>query len=1008
MDHPGRLITCIIAVILLTLFSLSYIAQSGDENIDCTIDDCTQKLSESIRNKGYLDKSMYEEYVKSLDASGELYDVEIEDIRPVTGDLTNEEANNNPYKIDTANMSFQKKSIKNILGDIPKQSSTKRSNPNRLEFLSSLNLTGKKDINNYGLNLMDKNEDRIFSFSTHTHTDACYAGHRHIDSCYSYVGNRDVPLNIRVTRLSDAHYWDKYYKMFQIEIKCAKCGNTIAYFGVSDCYWYEHGDPNTFDSVGFYETFYSYNKYVGGIGKYVVPDYDAITYTRAYSPNTNFDTLLNSLYNLRDYLSNIKGLYYDDSRGEYIGSGIIISADNFPSVPYLTYDNQFPASWVYQGCANCGGPTKQAVCGFTQDETPICDRVVTSLSAAYPTQVINQGEDINAAGTAVMLDGSVKTVSCSVSGFDKNRIGSQTATLTYYGLIGNAKTPSSISCYVNVTVKNPRTLVSISVSPSSQIIKRFGTPSFTVTAYYSDGSGTALTPSQYTMTSFDNSVPGEHPINFTYTENGISKMASTTVYVDVINSISVTPASQTVERYTPLSSLTFNVTVTRLYGGSYTIYSGYDISGYSPSEIGNQSVTVSYTEDGITKAVPVSVTVTVLHKTCPKCGNTYDLSTDDTDPGCPFCKQMITGIKVTPDSVKVEYGGSLPVIVNAIYNDGSSLPVSGWTSNYDANKTGLQTVTIEYGGLAAELSVWVNEEMIECPTCKQKYPVSEGRCPVCSAKVVSISASPDNITVYQGDNINLTVTAYYADGHSDIVTDWSIDKDTSKPGTFHSTVSYKGITTTITLTVISKTAVVCPICGRIYEPADNPQGCPVCSKQLTGIEAYLTNGGNLVQYGSNPSLDIILIYKDTHREITTDGYTLENYNAYKLGAQTITVHYQEFAATLDIEVVNTLSDTITCPNGHIYYRDEDGTDPGCPYCNTDTGSSTVCYYDITYTNEILDTVYKGGSYHFQSGNYITVRVIKKDRSVLVKMQRWFFKTAMIGRKKEFIYGGEVL
>ena len=107
-----------------------------------------------------------------------------------------------------------------------------------------------------------------------------------------------------------------------------------------------------------------------------------------------------------------------------------------------------------------------------------------------------------------------------------------------------------------------------------------------------------------------------------------------------------------------------------------------------------------------------------------------------------------------------------------------------------------------------------------------------------------------------------------------------------------------------------------------------------------------------------------------------------------------------------VEVVNIL-DTITCPRGHVYYKNDDGSDPGCPFCHNWEEPNKILYFDITYTTEILDKLYSIGRYHFQKGNYISVILIKKDKSLLYQLQRTFFNTSLLGRKKRFKYGGEV-
>ncbi len=70
-------------------------------------------------------------------------------------------------------------------------------------------------------------------------------------------------------------------------------------------------------------------------------------------------------------------------------------------------------------------------------------------------------------------------------------------------------------------------------------------------------------------------------------------------------------------------------------------------------------------------------------------------------------------------------------------------------------------------------------------------------------------------------------------------------------------------------------------------------------------------------------------------------------------------------------------------------------------------SSKIRCFDITYTKEILDTVYSTGCYVFDESNYISIIVIKNDKSLLYKLQNTFFRTSLLGRKRRFIYGGEV-
>ena len=499
------------------------------------------------------------------------------------------------------------------------------------------------------------------------------------------------------------------------------------------------------------------------------------------------------------------------------------------------------------------------------------------------------------------------------------------------------------------------------------------------------------------------SGPGTKSMTFSYTEGGKTVTRNITITVlPNLTGLSVSPDSVITDRYTALP-----ITVKAHYenGSSKIIYT-YTVEGYNASVIGGQTVRISYTEGNITKSIQINVTVTRLHHTCPRCGAVYFLDENDIDNGCPVCTGTIIRIEVEPTYVRVEQGKALTLIVSAIYKDGHKEIANDWTSNFNNGKVGLQTVTVEYGGVAAQISVWVYEKNVICPICGTPYPVSEGACPICSENVVRIEVYPKELTVSYFDPINLTVTAYYADGSSGTVTDWSIDRTSTEAGTFTANVSYHNVSATITLTVIPISAVECPFCELIYDPTVYPSGCPVCSETIIGIEAYLSGGGNLVQYGSSPGFMVVLIFKDEHRELELEDYTVENCNPYQLGPQNILVRYHEFFREVSIHVVDTVA-SITCPNGHVYYQNEEDSDSDCPYCAMTSHTGTVYFFDITYINEIISDMYAYGAYVFEQGNYITVTVTKKNKSLLFKMQNTFFRTSMLGSKKKFVLGGGV-
>jgi len=882
MDYPGRLIAGLTVIILLILFPLQYIAQSSSEDIDALVCNETKAFADSIRKKGYIDQEMYEEYINFLNQTGELYDLEIEDIHPLVGDELTKHIFHQQFANTMVNNSMMGKTATHALY---------LHNDEHLE------------------NLIETSNP-----AEHIHSSDCYAGHRHDQSnCglrYFYTGEA---VNYRGSAGNSETSYSRYTN---VNLYCGKCGGSIA-LALYDQSKRGLSINNQSDILNFFVYYLNQNNQVSSknmtVNKHLISTVDDGT---GWQQGSGFYYKINPQWDI--YYPIFESVYWSSRYGSVdISSWTVIGYKTEYSCPWCLADGRLSKTL-----------TSEWACGQEEDSNPICDRVVTGITATKPSQTVALGSYIDTTAQAAYLDGHTGIVDCVASGYEPNVLGNQTVTLTYSGFIHNAKTSGELTCTVNVLVVPAKSLSYITVTPSTQTVERYSNPEFIVTAYYDDGTNAVIDAGKYTIT------------------------------------------------------------------------------GFNAEKIGIQTVTVSYMEMGVTKTASVTVNVTVLHKKCPICHNTYDMNPDDSDPGCPFCKELVIGIEASPIYAEVTQGDTLPITVQAIYRDRSRKTVYGWISDYDPDKLGLQTVTVEYGGYAASVTVYVKEYTVTCPECGTKYPVSYGECPVCSENVISITVEPSSVTVRQYEKIDIIVTAYFANGSSRIVDDWGIDCTTASPGRYKATVTYKTASTTIDLTVIADTDEQCPICGLIYDPIENPNGCPVCFTALTGIEAYLLNGSNKVQYGTMPDIGVILIFRDEHREMVTDGYTVENYNPYTLGMQTITVKYESFSTGLTVEVVNTLSSVI-CPNGHVYYLDEDGTDPGCPYCRLEGSHSTVRYYDIKYTSEILDELYENGVYRFDKGNFITIRLIKRDKSVLYQLQNMFFKTTLPGRMKKFIFGGEV-
>lgn len=878
MDSVGRIIIIMLSVILIIIVPLKYIAQTQGETADSLVSTLTTEFTDTARYQGYITTDMYHKYLESINQTGELYDVQMEVDHPITG----------------------KEAAEKTVGDEMPEFTT--------EAVSQKSMASKELPQYYA--------------APHTHMDACYVGHRHTDSCYGYCGKRDGQVTVGIhlpTSYDDWHTHGGY--QWVVRVQCAKCNCLLFQFNLLDVTNSTEGNPDDLDSFWCNGTYY----YINSSGQATMNWLSV--YGTGYNrkdapPGFDFDKTMNAIKKLTNTLAPYENPY-----------GVTIPASVWCEVPYFA-EGIPSVPWIYQGCPNCSyPPTKQLVCTKTQDETTICNQVVTAVTATNPTQSVYKGDNIISTATSTMLDGTNKTVSCTVSGYDSSKLGTQTVTLTYTGLVDTARKSGTKTCTVNVTVKSRIALTGITVVPSSQMVQRYSEPSFKVTATYSDGTSKQVT--------------------------------------------------------------------------------GYTVSGYNSALLGPQTATINYTEDSITKKADVFVMVTNLAITCPVCGTIYELDENDTDNGCPTCAGTIVSISASPEEITVSKGSDLNVTVTATFQNGSIGLINGWTSDFDSTVVGIGDVKIVYQGYVTFVTVNIIDNMI-CGICGLEYALNDdgtdAGCLNCKKEVVSISASPKDITVEKNSDLNITVIATYKDRHTEEVTDWSTNFVADTTGTFEVAIFYKKVVDKIYVTVQADGLITCPYCGQAYEFSDSPEGCPVCSETITGIEAQLRNGGTQVMCRSNLTLQIALIYKDTHRALTNTGWTITGYLPNTLGEQIITVYYGEFNTTLAIDVVENFSQ-ITCPVcGALYYLNEDGTDPDCPYCLGETDKdNAVFYFEATYTNEILHLLYAEGIYYLQEGDYLTVIVTAAGKSARLKLENIFLDSeSQEKRKQSYIFGGEVI
>lgn len=234
-------------------------------------------------------------------------------------------------------------------------------------------------------------ENEIKSFATHTHTDDCYKGHRHTSSCvYTY----SVP---------------------------AGGASALAIRG------------NGMDSSLLVR---DYNDLWG--------TYMSMTYSYA-----------TGAFNVKEYRSNVlyyNATFYPGEANYYQKRNLLFESFNWieaasrENIP----ENRGMSLGIYPGYLP---PISISSCTQAQDEIPDCDQVVTSITATNPVQTIKKGESLITTATYTYLDGHTGIVNCT-SSFNPNIEGTRTETLTYTGLINNAKTTGTKTSNITVTVDN--------------------------------------------------------------------------------------------------------------------------------------------------------------------------------------------------------------------------------------------------------------------------------------------------------------------------------------------------------------------------------------------------------------------------------------------------------------------------------------------------------------------------------------------------------------------------
>ncbi len=350
----------------------------------------------------------------------------------------------------------------------------------------------------------------------------------------------------------------------------------------------------------------------------------------------------------------------------------------------------------------------------------------------------------------------------------------------------------------------------------------------------------------------------------------------------------------------------------------------YELSGYEPTP-GEHEITVSFTEDGVTRTASFMVNV---KKKSPQ---SLSVSKE------PSKMKYVEGTDFEPEGMEL----------TLTYDNGDKETVTGgWDITYSFDAVGKSVVYISYGGLQTTLEV----EVIA------KSPES-----------ITVSKEPDKTVYVEGtkfDPKGMELTLTYDNGDTEIVTGgWTVSYDFSEVGEAVVKISYRGCETTLTVKVIAK----------------SPESITVSKEPDKTVYVEKTEF-------NDAGMELTLTYDNGEKETITGGWDI-TYSFDAVGKSTVYISYSGLQTTLEVEVIAkspALLEVSKKPDKTVYVEKTEFNDAGMELTLTyDNGEKETITggWDITYN---FDAVGKSLVYISYSGLQTTleVEVIAKSPALL--------------------------
>jgi len=568
---------------------------------------------------------------------------------------------------------------------------------------------------------------------------------------------------------------------------------------------------------------------------------------------------------------------------------------------------------------------------FTTNLSVKLENEISKVTITKPTKTeYNHGEQIDLTGGKITLtytdgttkeepitsatitekDGGALNMNPTISEYGKDNKVSKTLTLKYTasnGIIGTTSYP--------ITITNTIQSVAIETLPTKvkyNVKETLDTTGGKLKITRATGTTEIIDITKEMISGFDSSKENTKlPLTISYTENGITKTTTFTVSVeDPITSMVMKTTPKTEYKYgEPLDLSTGVITVVRPSGTEEKQITEEMVTGYEPTKIGAQELTITYGGQELKYKVNVKDYITGIILTPPKkvkyeYGEALDLTGGNVQEvmasGVTTSKVALTDSQITisgynpkqegAQTINVTYKGQKEqfgvIVENNIqsiimkttpkteYRYGEPLNIAGGTietirsngaketinitssmvTGYNPNKIGKQKITVTYKDKTTSYEVDVKDYIEDIDIVKPNklvYKIGE-KIDLTDGKVKPIMASKTATTPVAMTNPEVQIEGF----------------DTSTEGAKTIKVTYKGYTKTFGITVIDQTS-------------------SMTIKTLPNKLEYkygesLDLAGGTLEFKKGNETQIINITQDM----------ITGYNSKEIGNQTLTVTYQ--------------------------------------------------------------------------------------------------------------------